>query len=134
MSMGANDPWCGAIFDPRGMVGRIYKEDHYTLLHTKYESSGPCGFGEEYFLCFSNDAPGAAPVWTPGVRLAGFIKRTIVHCYTQNMNALGLVISEKKIFLCFSHSKFMGAINQSSDQTRPKTLYNLSPSSMMLYR
>ena len=33
--------------DPRGMVGRIYKEDHYTLLHTIYESSGPCGFGEE---------------------------------------------------------------------------------------
>ena len=41
--------------DPRGTVGRIYKEDHYTLLHTKYESSGPCGFGEEdFFLCFSH--------------------------------------------------------------------------------
>ena len=35
--------------DPRGTFGRIYKEDHYTLLHTKYESSGPCGFGEEVF-------------------------------------------------------------------------------------
>ena len=33
--------------DPRGTVGRIYKEVHYTLLLTKYESSGPCGFGEE---------------------------------------------------------------------------------------
>ena len=33
--------------DPRGTVGRIYKEDHYTLLHTKYESSGPCGYGEK---------------------------------------------------------------------------------------
>ena len=43
-SMGANDPRVGAIFDPRGTVGRIYKEDHYTLLHTKYESSGSCGF------------------------------------------------------------------------------------------
>ena len=41
-----------AIFDPRGMVSRIYKEDHYTLLHTKYESSGPCGFGEEDFFMF----------------------------------------------------------------------------------
>ena len=38
--------------DPRGTVGRIYKEDHYRLLLTKYESSGPCGFGEEDFLCF----------------------------------------------------------------------------------
>ena len=33
--------------DPRGTVGRIYKEDHNALLHTIYESSGPCGFGEE---------------------------------------------------------------------------------------
>ena len=66
MSMGANDPRGGAIFDPRGMVGRIYKEDHYTLQHTKYESSGPCGFGEEYFLCFSYDVPGAGPVLTQG--------------------------------------------------------------------
>ena len=51
-SMGANDPRGGAIFDPRGIIGRIYKEDHYTLLHTKYESSGPCGFGEEDFFMF----------------------------------------------------------------------------------
>ena len=51
-SMEDNDPRGGAIFDPRGMVGRIYKEDHYILLHTKYESSGPCGFGEEDFFMF----------------------------------------------------------------------------------
>ena len=51
-SMGANDPRGGAIFDPRGTAGRIYKEDHYTLLHTKYESSGPCGFGEDFFMFF----------------------------------------------------------------------------------
>ena len=38
--------------DPRGTVSRIYKEDHYTLLKTKYESFGPCGFGEEDFLKF----------------------------------------------------------------------------------
>ena len=36
--------------DPWGTVGRIYKEDHYTLLHTKYERSGTCGFGEEDFF------------------------------------------------------------------------------------
>ena len=53
-SMGANDPRGGAIFDPRGMIGRIYKKDHYTLLHTKHEGSGSCGFGEEdFFLCFA---------------------------------------------------------------------------------
>ena len=36
--------------DPRGTVGRIYKEDKYTLQHTKYESSGPYESGEEDFL------------------------------------------------------------------------------------
>ena len=51
-SMEDNDLRGGAIFDPRGMVGRIYKEDHYILLHTKYESSGPCGFREEDFFMF----------------------------------------------------------------------------------
>ena len=103
MSMGANNAWGGAIFDPRGMVGRIYKEDYYTLPHTKHESSRPCGFGEEDFSCFTHAAPRAGPVWTQGARLAGFIKRTIIHCYTQNIKALGLLVSEKKIFLCFSY-------------------------------
>ena len=37
-------PRGGARMDPTGTLGRIYKEDHYTLLHTKYESSKPCGF------------------------------------------------------------------------------------------
>ena len=93
-----------------GTVGRIYKKELYTLLHTKYENSGPCGFGEEdLFLCFSHDAPGAGPVWTPGARLAEFIKKTFIHCYIQNMKPLGLVVSKKKIFLCFSHYKSMGA-------------------------
>ena len=36
--------------NPRGTVGRIYKGDHNKLLHTKYESSGPCGLGEEVFV------------------------------------------------------------------------------------
>ena len=38
--------------DSRGTVGRIYKVDHYTLLHTKYESSGPYGFGEDFLKFF----------------------------------------------------------------------------------
>ena len=60
-----NDPRDGAIFDPRGMIGRIYKEDHYTVLHTKYESFGPCGFGEEDFFYVFLMTPGAGHVWTP---------------------------------------------------------------------
>ena len=100
--MGANDPRGGAISDSSGMVGRIYKENNHTLLHTKYKIPGPCGFGEEdFFYDFSHDAPGAGPVWTPGAQLARFIKRTIIHCYTQDMKALVLVVSEKKIFYVF---------------------------------
>ena len=92
------------------MVGRIYKEDHYTLLHTKYESSGPCGFGED-FLCFSHDVPGAWPVSTPGAHLAGFIS-AFIHCYTQNRKALGLnVVLEIFLHVCFSYCKSMGANN-----------------------
>ena len=51
-SMGANDPRGGACMDPRGMVSRTYKEDHYALLNTKYESSGLCGFGKYFFFMF----------------------------------------------------------------------------------
>ena len=47
--------------------------------------------------------PGAGPFFTPGPWLAGFIKRTTIHCYTQNIKALGLVVSEKKFFSYFPH-------------------------------
>ena len=50
-----------------------------------------------------NDIPEAGPFLTPGAWLAGFTKRTTIHCYLQNMKALGLVVSEKNFFLCFSH-------------------------------
>ena len=76
------------------MVGRIYKEDHHTLLHTKYESSWPCGFGEDFFLCLSHDAPGRGPRYTVG-RIYKKDNYTLLH---KNMKALGLVVSEKKIF------------------------------------
>ena len=55
MSLG---PGLDAIFDPKGMIGRFYKDNHYKLLHTKYESSGPCGFGEEDFFVFPMTPPG----------------------------------------------------------------------------
>ena len=58
---------------------------------------------EKIFLYFHHDAPGAGPVWNTGARMAGFIKRNTIYCYKQNMKALRLVVSEKKIFLCFTH-------------------------------
>ena len=47
-----------------------------------------------------NDAPGAWPIWVPGTRLAGFMKGITKHCWTQNIKALGLMVSEK-IFYVF---------------------------------
>ena len=38
-------------------------------------------------------------VWTTAAQLAGFMKGTVKHCYMQNMKALGLVVSEKRIFM-----------------------------------
>ena len=63
------------------MVGRIYEEDHYTLLHTNMKALGLVVLEKKIFLSFSHDVPGAGPVWTPGAWLAGFIKRTTKHCY-----------------------------------------------------
>ena len=44
--------------------------------------------------------PRVGPFLTPGAWLAGFIKRTFIHSYTQNGNTLDLVVLEK-IFLMF---------------------------------
>ena len=63
---------------------------------------------KKIFKCFyhykpmaDNDAPRAWPIWTPGSQLAGIIKGLTKHCFTQNINALGLMVSEKKIFFYF---------------------------------
>ena len=50
---------------------------------------------------------------TPGARLAQFIKKTNDHCYMQNIEALGFVISEKMIILVLSvsHCKSMETVS-----------------------
>ena len=58
---------------------------------------------EKIFFISSHDAPRAWLLWPPRAQWAGFIKRTFIHSYTQNRKALGLVVLEKKIFLCISH-------------------------------
>ena len=46
----------------------------------------------------------------PGSRLAGIIKGLTKHFFTQNIKALGLMVSEKKIFVyVFSYYKSMEA-------------------------
>ena len=46
-----------------------------------------------------NDGPRVWPIWVPGTWLAGFMKGITKHCNTQNIKALGLMVSEKKIFV-----------------------------------
>ena len=45
-------PRAWANLDPRDLIGRIYVVDNYTLLHTKYISSGPHGYREFFFKVF----------------------------------------------------------------------------------
>ena len=126
-SMGANDPRGGAIFDPRGMIGRIYKKDYYTLLHTKYEGSGPCGFRRRrffYVLPMTPPPPGGACM-DPGGTVGRIYKEdhyTLLH--TKYERSWTCCFGEED-FLCFSHCKTMGAIcchgNQSSNPTWSKT-------------
>ena len=76
-------PGDGAIFDPRGMIGRIYVELHMTLLYIKYASFVSCCCREDFFMYFhymvDNVLPAAWPVWTTGALLAAFIKESIIH-------------------------------------------------------
>ena len=101
--MGANDPRGGVNFDSRGMDGKIYKEDHYMLLHTKYESSGPCGFGEEDFVCFSHDAPGELCLNTGSMlgRIYEEDHYTLLH--TKYKSSGPCEFGEEEFFLCFTH-------------------------------
>ena len=55
----------------------------------------------------------AGPFLTPGAWLTGFMKKTFihVHCYMQNMKALGLVHSDKKIFFMIFPLQVYGSYN-----------------------
>ena len=52
IALNIHTPWGVASLEPRGLIGRIYVGDHYTLLHIQYISCGPHGFREEGFLNF----------------------------------------------------------------------------------
>ena len=71
-----------------------------------------------------NDAPGAWPIWTPWSRLAGIIKELTKHCFTQKIKALGLMVSEEKIFLCF----FLLQVYMEAND--PRGVANLDPRGM----
>ena len=64
-----------------------------------------------------NEAPGACPLMTPGSRLAGIIKLLTEHCFTQNIKALGLMVSEKKI--CFTFFFYYKSMEANDARTWP---------------
>ena len=46
-------------------------------------------------------SPGAGPIWTQGARLAEFIKRTTIHCYTENESSGPCGFREEDLFMFF---------------------------------
>ena len=100
-------PKSGAIFDSRGMSGRIYVErapqNVEPALHTKHKRWVLVVSENTMFHVFpvislwQKRHTWAWPVSTLGPQLTGFIKRVIIHNTTQNMNALGRAISEQNI-------------------------------------
>ena len=93
-----------AKLDPRAMIGTIYNGDYQTLLHTKYCSSGPCGFREEdcfsFSYCKSMETihPRGVAKFDPRGMAGTIYVETISHCHIPNIKAVGPVVSEKKIF------------------------------------
>ena len=87
--MEANDPMGMASLDPRGLIGRIYVVDHYTMLHTKYISSDPHGFRKEDFLSLShykfmgvNDPRGVASLDPRGMVGRIYVKDHLTSLHT----------------------------------------------------
>ena len=58
--------------------------------------------------------------------MAGIIKGLTKHCFTQNIKALGLMLSEKKIFYVFVFS-----YNKSMEANDPRGVANLDPRGMI---
>ena len=87
--------------DPRGTVGRIYKEEHYILLQTKYESFH--GFGED-FLFFTHDLPPPGGAHMDPRGTAGRIYKedhyTLLHTKYESFGPCGF--REEDFFFIFS--------------------------------
>ena len=84
--------------DPRGTVGRIYKEEHYILLRTKYESSGPCGFREEdFFYVLPMIPPRGGARMDPRGRVGRIYKKdhyTLLHTKYESFGSCGFGVED----------------------------------------
>ena len=112
--MGANEPRGVANLDPRGIVGRVYVGDHLTLLHTKYLSSGPYGFGKENFWSFSlykpkgaNEHRGMASLDQRVLAGRIYVGDHLTLLHTKYLSSEPYDFREEDV-LSFSHYKSMG--------------------------
>ena len=88
--------------DPRAMVSRIYKKkDHYTLLHTKYESSGSCGLGQDFFYVFPMTSRGGARM-DPRGTVGRIYKEDLYTLLHTKYESSVLCSFGEDFFLCFS--------------------------------
>ena len=79
------------------------------MLHTKYQSSRPCGFIQEDFFSFSlykpiyvkSVIPGGGHCWRQGHDLNKLGRVSTRWWHMLNIKALGFTVSDKKIFPCF---------------------------------
>ena len=110
-----NDPRGGAIFDPRGNIGRIYVELHMTMLYIKYISFVSCCCREDFFIYFhyksmvDNDMPGAWPVRTPRGTVGSIYKGedyTLVHTTYESSGPYGF---GEDFFYVFPMTPWVGA-------------------------
>ena len=88
--------------DPRGTVDRIYKEEHYILLQTKYESSVPCGFGEEDFFYVLPMTPRGGARMDPRGMVGTIYKEdhyTLLHIKYESSGSCGF--GEEDFFMFF---------------------------------
>ena len=85
-----------------GPASRYFKEDHFTLLHTKYGSSGPCGFREEFFFLyvFPRTPPGVACM-DPRIMVGRIYKEDLYTLLHTKRKALGPCGFGEEDCLCF---------------------------------
>ena len=101
--------------EPRGLIGRMYVGDHYTLLHAQYISCWSHGFREEdFYSCSHCKSTGANdPRSMASLDPSGLIGRfdvvdyyTLLHTKYISFGPHGFREEE---FLSFVHYKFIGA-------------------------
>ena len=86
-----------------GMVGRIYTEDHYALLHTMHTSCGPQGLRDD-FLSFPHfksmetiDPQGMANLNPRGMVGRIYVGDHQTLLYILNIKVVVLVVSDKDL-------------------------------------